>query len=96
MKDPEYLRWVREQPCCVHREEHYGPIHAHHRTGAGLGLKASDHETMPLCQRHHDEFHAATGYFRYWDKQQRREWQDETAQWYRKLWEQDQGGGGGL
>ena len=28
-------------------------MHVHHETGAGMALKASDFETMPLCPTHH-------------------------------------------
>lgn len=51
--DPEYLAWIREQPCVVTfckipRSEaaHVGEIR-------GLGQKCSDHETIPLCVWHH-------------------------------------------
>jgi hypothetical protein len=41
-----------------------------------MGQKAPDTNAFPICAKHHDEFHRASGYFRYWSKADRREWQD--------------------
>jgi hypothetical protein len=64
---------------CAMREEDgsrcSGPIDAHHKTGAGLALKANDRETIPLCHGHHMDFHAQRGCFRNWDKARRKDWQ---------------------
>ena len=76
MKDPAYLSWVRRQPCYVCGST---PSEAHHRTGAGMGRKASDHDTMPLCTRHHREFHDLSGHFRGWRKMRIREWQADAV-----------------
>ena len=48
---PAYLKKVRELPR-VACGTHYG-VQAHHKTGAGMGLKASDYDTFPLCADHH-------------------------------------------
>lgn len=52
-----YLRWVKSQPCCI-----CGAIaaDAHHLIGygqGGMGTKAHDLFTIPLCRVHHDELH---------------------------------------
>jgi hypothetical protein len=41
---------VAQLPCCVCGA---WPVHVHHKTGAGMALKASDFDTMPLCPLHH-------------------------------------------
>lgn len=53
----KYLQWVKSQPCCV-----CGAIadDAHHLIGygqGGMGTKAHDLFTIPLCRVHHDELH---------------------------------------
>ncbi len=85
MRDPRHLAHIRTQSCCAGMllTPCYGPVEAHHRTGAGLALKADDHEVMPLCLQHHREFHGACGAFRDWTKAQRKEWQENMVQLYR-------------
>lgn len=61
----------------------FGPIEAHHRTGSGLALKASDHEAFPLCQKHHRDFHDSKGMFRSWTKQEKKDWQSTMVERYR-------------
>lgn len=68
-----YLARVRRLPCCMCGMP--GPSEAHHSTGAGLGTKANDTDTMPLCTNCHRCFHALTGPFTGWVKQRIRSWQ---------------------
>jgi hypothetical protein len=49
-RDPAYLARVAELPCVVCGV--YG-VHVHHQTGSGMGRKADDYDTFPLCPRHH-------------------------------------------
>lgn len=72
--DPAYLALVRKLPCCVFRGCN-GAIEAHHLTGAGMGLKARDDETMPLCQLHHLCLHQLLGPFAEWDRDYLKTWQ---------------------
>lgn len=48
-RDPDYLDFIRRQPCLVCRKiaepHHFGPH--------GLGIKGSDYKTVPLCRYHH-------------------------------------------
>lgn len=44
-----------------------------------MGTKNPDTATMPLCTRHHREFHDLNGYFKGWVKEQLREWQTEQV-----------------
>lgn len=65
---------------------HDGPIDAHHHTGhRGIGIKSDDSKTFPLCHKHHMDFHDAKGIFRDWNKQRRREWQDQMVEWYDRI-----------
>lgn len=52
-----YLQWVKSQPCCVCNSI---ADDAHHLIGygqGGIGTKAHDLFTIPLCRIHHDELH---------------------------------------
>lgn len=69
-----------------------GPIEAHHRTGAGLALKAPDDEAMPLCQKHHKERHDGTGVFFRLTKSERRTWEAEMVARYQALYAERTGG----
>ncbi|MGG4608687.1 DUF968 domain-containing protein [Providencia sp. Me31A] len=53
----EYLKWVKSQPCCVCNSIAHD---AHHLIGhgqGGMGTKAHDLFTIPLCRIHHSELH---------------------------------------
>lgn len=53
-----YLAFIREKPCCVCKKP--GPSDAHHiapRGQKGMGMKVSDYHTVPLCRKHHDDWH---------------------------------------
>lgn len=81
--DPEYLAFIRELPCCapsVAECQSPAPQHPHHSTGAGMGLKAKDRETMPLCWRHHRAFHEGKGPFDGWSRDERRLWQEQQVE----------------
>lgn len=54
-----YLRFVRSLPCCICGTE--ADVQAHHLIGTGnmhgMGIKAPDWATMPLCPRDHHRMH---------------------------------------
>ncbi|WP_272677112.1 DUF968 domain-containing protein [Providencia sp. PROV160] len=53
----KYLQWVKSQPCCVCGAT---SDDAHHLIGhgqGGMGTKAHDLFTIPLCRIHHSELH---------------------------------------
>ena len=51
MNGREYMGKVAQLPCAICGV--YG-VHVHHiRTGIGMGRRASDFDTMPLCPEHH-------------------------------------------
>ncbi len=50
-QDKAHLARIAMLPCCVCG---YWPVEVHHiRSGVGMGQKASDLETIPLCVWHH-------------------------------------------
>ncbi|MBB1199625.1 DUF968 domain-containing protein [Enterobacteriaceae bacterium 89] len=54
---PNYLRWVKSQPCACCGQP---ADDAHHLIGwgqGGVGTKAHDSLTIPLCRKHHTELH---------------------------------------
>lgn len=88
------LEKLREMPCAcwddparfphAHREC-VPEVDAHHRTGAGMALKADDSKTFPLCHKHHMDFHAGRGVFRDWNKVMRRVWQEQMIEKYDRI-----------
>lgn len=62
LRDKKYLEWVRTLPCIVCQST---PAVPHHEGVRGMGLKASDRDTLPLCHKHHDERHR-TGVKTFW------------------------------
>ena len=53
------------------------PSVLHHKTGAGMGLRAHDQDGMPLCDPCHKSIHSLTfGHFKGWTKDRRRNWQE--------------------
>jgi hypothetical protein len=55
IEDPKYLAFVQSLPCCVCLAS--APSEAHHFGPSGMALKADDRRTLPLCRRHHQEWH---------------------------------------
>jgi len=79
--DPEYIRWLKGRPC---RECGARVTAPHHRTGAGMGLRAPDREAMDLCGDgvrgcHGSIHHLTLGPFKGWDKERRREYEAEAV-----------------
>jgi len=52
-----YLMHVASLGCLICGRESQAH-HLIHRVGHGVGLKASDDKTIPLCPVHHSELHA--------------------------------------
>lgn len=80
-KDAVYLRNVRALMCIVGVPgvHCYGRTHAHHAgERPGMSRKAPDDTAVPLCLKHHEEWHNASGYFRHLDKDGRREWAEKA------------------
>jgi hypothetical protein len=45
-----HMAQVASLPCCVCG---YWLVEVHHLTGAGMALRASHYDTIPLCAQHH-------------------------------------------
>ena len=54
-RSEEYKAFIRSKPCCGPGCYKPAPSDPHHEsiTGRGMGIKASDLETLPLCRRCH-------------------------------------------
>jgi hypothetical protein len=78
--DPAYLAWVRTQYCAVGISTWRayvceGTIHAHHAgRRPGVAMKAPDDTAIPLCSKHHRQWHDGTGVFAPFTKLQRFAW----------------------
>ena len=55
IRSEDYKRWIRSWPClvCATRRQ----VEAAHTGPHGIGQKASDLQTVPLCKKHHAELH---------------------------------------
>lgn len=81
--DPAHLAKVRKLPCCAPRANFIGPeelyckgdVVAHH-----AGPKNNDSTAVPLCWRHHNDWHSinGNGVFKGWSKESRRAWADSA------------------
>ena len=52
-RNKEYLKWIAGLGCIICQ----APAVAHHQGKRGMGIKASDFDTIPLCHIHHQEIH---------------------------------------
>jgi hypothetical protein len=72
--------FVRIVPCCAPVPNCNTQSVAHHSTvGRGKSQKSDDDQAMGLCPRHHADFHALSGPFKGWEREQIREWQQEMV-----------------
>jgi hypothetical protein len=74
------------RPCIFEGAACDGPVVAHHRTGAGLALKAPDRETMPLCHEHHMQRHDLRGTFEKCTKAEIKQWEADMVANYQALY----------
>jgi ERF superfamily len=68
IRDKAHLRFVAKQPCVVCGRLPSDPHHLRFAQSRGLGLKASDEFTVPLCRVHHRELHRAGKEVEWWSK----------------------------
>ncbi|XBY10331.1 DUF968 domain-containing protein [Escherichia coli] len=54
----KYTRWVKTQPCACCGQPADDPHHLIGHGQGGMGTKAHDIFTLPLCREHHNELHA--------------------------------------
>lgn len=84
MNKAAYKKWVRSQPCAECRRR--PPSELNHVTyGRGLGQKADDLLSFPLCTKCHSDWHDMRGTF--WDmtKTQRRAYQERMVSQHHRL-----------
>lgn len=88
-EDPAYTEWLRTQPCAACGKP--GPCVPHHRTGAGMGLRAHDHEAVPLHNEpcHLSHLHKWRGPFRSFTREQMRAWHDVQIREHRARYADD-------
>lgn len=89
--DKRYLAWVRTHPCCVgglrcKRAVAHHAIEMGGQDLAGMGSTAPDSETLPLCCRHHREFHLRQGFCKGWSDLRRRVFQQDEITRLRAIW----------
>ncbi|NTY85541.1 DUF968 domain-containing protein [Serratia fonticola] len=53
----KYLQWVKSQPCVCCGARADDPHHIIGHGQGGMGTKAHDFLTIPLCRQHHDDLH---------------------------------------
>ena len=57
MRDRKRLAEIRKLPCVVCGSSPVDAAHSNQSShGKGMGLKACDSKTIPLCRNHHQEF----------------------------------------
>jgi hypothetical protein len=52
-KVKSYMDAVAEIGCIICNKDCWGKLELHYKSGAGMGLKASDYDIIPLCFNHH-------------------------------------------
>ena len=74
-QNKKHLAWIHEFQCVLHRKGHcHYQVQAHHlmkpwRGFRGMGMKATDHNLIPLCQRCHMELHKRGDEFAFFREQ---------------------------
>lgn len=88
LEDPEYLAFIRHQPCLVPGCR-CRPVEAHHYGERGLGQKCRDDETAPLCWFHHRPWWHDRGHLPGMTPEESRELIKSTGQKLRARWESE-------
>jgi hypothetical protein len=50
----EHMDKIANMDCIIYNGDCAGHTIVHHKTNAGMGLRASHFDTMPICWAHHD------------------------------------------
>lgn len=50
---PDFIKWVKSQVCIVCQAPNPDPHHVIGHGLSGVAMKADDHLTIPLCNKHH-------------------------------------------
>ncbi|MEQ1349622.1 Ref family recombination enhancement nuclease [Acinetobacter junii] len=77
MRDRKRLAEIRKLPCVLCGSSPVDAAHSNQSShGKGMGLKACDYKTIPLCRNHHQEF----------DQFQKMN-RSESVEWFAKMLE---------
>jgi len=82
--DRRWRYWIHARPCIVETHAYrsgsvtcLGRIEqSHERNMTGLGLKAPERRSVPMCKKHHEEWEQHRGVFEHPTKEDRRELMD--------------------
>ncbi len=77
-EDRIYVGFVKGLRCLMTGYSCDGVTEAHHAGERGLSQRAHDWTCVPLCMLHHRQWNGASGTFRDWKKNKRRE---RAADW---------------
>jgi len=80
-EDRRWRMWIHARPCIVETHAYrsgsvtcQGRIEqSHERNMTGLGLKAPERRSVPMCKKHHEEWEQHKGLFAAMSKETRRE-----------------------
>lgn len=75
-----YLAFVRQHPCCVCGATESIEAHHYDPGGSGMGRKADDTATAPLCTWHHREWHDTGRFASHGHTRAYSEWLQRDAQ----------------
>ena len=70
----KHMDWIHSFPCCLTAQgDCLGAVQAHHLMKPwdgvrGMGLKATDRNLIPLCQRHHIMLHKRGDEIKYFEE----------------------------
>jgi DNA recombination protein Rad52 len=70
LRDKAHLKFVASQPCLICGRQPSDPHHVRFAQPRGIGLKASDEFTVPLCRGHHRQLHQAGSEVTWWENLQ--------------------------
>jgi hypothetical protein len=89
---PTFPEWCRNQPCACHpcgarAEAHHSTTDDTRGRRRGKGQKSSDDACIPLCAKHHHQFHELTGFFGSFTKPLIRSWQANQVKVHRDKYE---------
>ncbi len=80
--DLAYLGRVHALPCFLANGFCQGPLHAHHAIHRSQG--GDDRDAIPLCSKHHRDWHECTGPFRGLSRLERFAWSVDAISRTRK------------
>lgn len=93
-RDPEFMHWVRRQPCSVRVDVPdpnritpcRGRVESDHMGERPVGRKASDDTCAPMCSKHHKERTWHRGAFFELDQEQLRAWRGRAIERTQQGW----------